>query len=163
VSTEQAVVQPAATRRGCGLFFFGLIIGLLAGAGGVAWWAADFLRKSARAPESAWDPAELLLRRLERQIIEEIALTPDQRRTISEEMGFTIAAARDIRLGLSRSTRRLAEDTLERIARRLPADKEARLREVMRRRLGPWGLLEPLPEKSTKPQPTNRARTPPTN
>lgn len=96
-------------------------------------WAGEMGEKS---------PMELVTQSLERQMSDELDLTPAERRAVQRELAVTVLRFRDLRTRLRADSREIVEDTLTRLEKHLPPEKTARLRERAGSRLRPWGLMQ---------------------
>ena len=86
-------------------------------------------------------PVELVTAALEKQIAGELELTPAQRETAHRELAITIVKFKDLRVRMRSDARAIVKDTLERVEQNLPPEKRVKLRERVRARLQPWGLV----------------------
>ena len=104
------------------------------------------VRKAFIMPVTASGPLDRLAGRIESQLNAKLNLTVAERDAVREELTAGTQRAKEIRLRVANEIRALAGDTVSRIERRLPVEKQAGLRELAKARLEPWGLQPAVPE-----------------
>ncbi len=121
------------------LVFF---LGMAAGVGITGVITVKRLQASLRNPAAVAGPATRFIDRVERDLTKRLDLTASEQAAVREELETSRGKLMEIRSGLRGQARELVEDSLVRIAKRLPEGKREALRLHVKERLRPWGLGE---------------------
>ena len=126
------------------LVFF---LGLMLGAGAVLLGFRQMARKAFTESPDANAPVDRFLGRVEERFSRKLALTAEERAAAHEELAVTAREFKEDRRTFLDAVRNLTDDTIDRICRRLPPGKAARLRALAQARLAPWGIRLEEPPK----------------
>ena len=144
------------TLRAVLLLILVFFLGLAMGAGVVLLGFRQMARRAFTESPQANAPLDRFLARVENHFSHKLALTPEERSAIHEELVSTGRQFKDDRRTFLEAVRKLIDDTIERMCQRLPPEKAARLRVLARMRLAPWGIQpqeKPAGEKPTAEKP----------
>ncbi len=123
------------------LLLFVFILGAGCGLGGGLLLFRSWFRLAVTAPLSHHGPIDKLAAHIETNLSRSLKLSDDECRAVHEELAVSTRKAKELRLRVGDEVRELAADTIERVGRHLPADKQANWRRQATAKLEPWGLM----------------------
>lgn len=133
---------PARSRwKAVLLLLLVFMLGAGCGVGGGLLVLRSVLRRAIATAPGEVAPADFVVDALDSKIGRELELDEPQRQAIHAELMLTAGQFKALREHVTHETRTYVEDALTRSARHLPAEKHAHLRELVSRRLQPWGLM----------------------
>ena len=109
------------------------------------------LHQALTASENEAGPVDRFLAGTERSLARRLALTPEERAAVHEELARTSHEFKRDRAVFFNSVRGIAVDTIARMARRLPPEKSAQLQKLAHQRFVSLGLL-PGPSPASSPR-----------
>lgn len=115
-------------------------LGALGGAGATVWTIRAHLQNIARDPSMADGPSSKVIEGVEIDLSRHLDLTPEEQTGLQEELEITRELLRKKRGEIVEDLHQIALDSLERMEKRVAAEKRAALRDRVRERLEPWGL-----------------------
>lgn len=137
---------PQKPRRSHGkailLLLFVFLLGNLTGIGGASALMLKRLQSNFRNPATANGPATKFLDRTEKNLADNLDLTPDERERVHREFQVTRERLAAVRARMVGELRWEARDSIRRIAREIPEEKRQQFRERAIRRLRPWGFAQ---------------------
>ena len=114
------------------------VLGLVSGVGLTSVIAIKRLQASLRNPVAAAGAANRFIDRVEKDLTKHLDLSSSEEAIVREELQASRGKLLEIRTGLHRDLRSLAQESVERIAKRLPEEKRQALRDHVQERLRPW-------------------------
>lgn len=120
-------------------------LGIGCGVGGGLLVLRRIVQQAIAHPDGAHAPADRLVGRVEALMAADLNLTAAERSAVHAELLQTAAELKALRLEVWQKTGTTVTDSLDRICKHLPAEKQALLRKKTAERLGPWGLLRDRP------------------
>lgn len=141
---DEASTPPKSRNRLKAFLLLALVffLGVVAGVGITGVVTVKRLQASLRNPAAASGAATRFIDRVEKDLTKHLDLSNSEKAAVREELEASRGKLMEIRLGLHRDLRGLAQDSVERIAKRLPEEKRQALREHVQERLRPWEARE---------------------
>jgi hypothetical protein len=139
------------------VLFIVFTLGIAAGVGGSFLYVRNQIRAATFAPLKGRVPADILMDRVEAHLNRELNLTPSESTAVREELSVTRREFKELRFRLVRDLRGMIGEAMDRVGKRLPAEKKTQMEKNMERWLEPWGLRQGVrmrqnaPESGTKP------------
>ncbi len=96
-------------------------------------------------PNESHAPVDRVVGKIESLMVAELDLTESERSAVHAELLQTAADFKALRLEVWQKAGMSVADSLDRLCKHLPADKQATLRKKAADRLGPWGLINDKP------------------
>lgn len=121
------------------------LLGMICGAGLLVMNVKKTMQKMVHAKEP---PAKVTkaFSKAGQTLSKKLQLSPTETAAVEKEMIATMENLSAIRRKTLDSLAREANESTDRIAAQIPAEKHDQLRAMAKKRLGPWGLLPPVPE-----------------
>ncbi|WP_395735359.1 hypothetical protein [Prosthecobacter sp.] len=96
-------------------------------------------------PNEDHAPMDRVVSKIEALMVAELDLTETERRAVHGELQQTAAEFKTLRHEMWQKAGANVDDSLDRLCKHLPAEKQAMLRKKAAERLGPWGLMKEKP------------------
>ncbi|XHR27242.1 MAG: hypothetical protein ACFUZC_14980 [Chthoniobacteraceae bacterium] len=126
------------------------VLGAGIGVGSTLYYVRSQVRYAMLHPFADRGRLDRLAARLEANLTRSLDLDAAERRAVHEELAVSVKQARQLRRQNSVESRKLVRDALARIEKRLPADKQAKLRKKAEDRLSRWGLRAGGPDEAAE-------------
>ncbi|MFT3830428.1 MAG: hypothetical protein QM691_12065 [Opitutaceae bacterium] len=136
--------------------FFIFMTGIAVGVLGTIGYGVRHTRALLREPAAAPGRFERAAGRIEKRLVDELALDETQAAAVHREFARTATELRSLRVETVQRTRRTIAATLLRIGAELPPEKRAELRRLASRRLQRLGMestIEPVENGAAAPAP----------
>ena len=124
------------------------VLGAGAGVGGTLYYVRSQVRYAMMHPFADRGRLDRLAARVESNLTQSLNLDASERQAVHEELSVSVQRAKRLRLRMFFETRMLMRDTLARIEKRLPAEKQAQLKQKAEDRLGRWGFRLDGPDEA---------------
>lgn len=132
--------NPSSRWKAVILLAFIFVLGAACGVGGGLLVLRRVVQHAIAQPDARNAPVDRVIAHLESSIASELDLTSDERAAIHPELEKTAADFKALRAEVWQKAAQNVRDSLERVSRHLPPEKQARVRERTAQRLKPWGI-----------------------
>lgn len=134
--------SPAHSRwKALLLLAFVFILGGACGIGGGLLVVRRIAQHAIAHPGGENAPIDRAASHIESIIASDLDLTTEERAAVHAELQRTAAEFKALRAEVWQKSAAQVQDTLDRLSKHLPPEKQSRLREQAAKRLKPWGLM----------------------
>jgi hypothetical protein len=121
------------------------ILGAGCGIGGGLLILRRIVQHAIAHPNESHAPVDRLVGKIEALMVAELDLTETERSAVHAELQQTATDFKSLRHEVWQKAGMSVADSLDRLCKHLPAEKQATLRKKAADRLGPWGLIDDKP------------------